>query len=70
MTTQNPFPLCPKNTSQHDARRGQWWQNLQWAKGDCIAAMEGNEKGDKFILWQLWENTSKLAADVKSSGKK
>lgn len=34
-----------------------------------LAAMEGNEKGDKFILWQLWENTSKLAADVKSSGK-
>lgn len=34
-----------------------------------LAAMEINEKRDKFILWQLWENTSKLAADAKSSGK-
>lgn len=34
-----------------------------------LAAMERNEKRDKFILWQLWEDTAKLVAEVKSSGK-
>lgn len=69
MTTQNPLPLCPKNTSQHDARRAQWWQNLQWAQGDYIGCNGKKLKKRQDYFWQLWEDTSKLAANAKGSGK-